>query len=129
MADTEELDALVTKGTSTGLTYDELNTVARAAAGSGLRFATRRRLLKALNPLDQVPSECAVQLLGGFTTLDESSRNLVLKWISLVLQWFDDSALLHQLFPVLFHYLDYAELRYGRFLRGECGTKTSDSRV
>lgn len=88
----------------------------RAAIGQIVDPATtekaRKTLLRSLNPVGEVPVDCVMSLLGAFASFKPEIRMTVLKWIALVMSWVDDFEVLHSMFPVLFHYIDYDNLRY-----------------
>ena len=92
-----------------GLNGEQLLEVVSQITSADTSGPQRRKLLRTLNPIDSVPSECAVQLMGAFAFFDGSTRKLALKWIALVLPWFDNLTIIHQLYAVFFHYIEFEQ--------------------
>ena len=58
-----------------------------------------------------MPESVVITLLGGFSRLPHNVQAHVLKWLVIVYDTMESHAALHRLYTVLFHFLDYDQLR------------------
>jgi len=70
-----------------------------------------KKLLKCLVPRERVQEESIIQLLGAFGSFSLGLRAAVLQWIVVVYDLLASTTVLHSLYGVLFHYLDFETLR------------------
>jgi centromere protein I len=101
--------------TDNGLTTLQLHTLASIAFHPEFDEHYCHIILYSLIPREFVSADTVVAMMGYFSNLTGAghigTKGFILKWVILVYDLIEPKDVLHRLYPVFFHYLDYETLR------------------